>query len=285
MREGTPGVCQDGTRRVVVLCLKGSEVPFVVTTNKTNITQQRAILWFGIIVGVPSLPLFAVLAHFIPPPAPSLSPADIAALFQNRSVLIRAACLCFLIPSVAFVPILYVFTHQLQRIRGLNRVILPYSQLLLGVFGVIAAFISCMLWCAAAFRPNTISPDVLIVVNDIAWFFFLMPVFVIGQCFCVGVAVLSDSSATPVFPRWFGYLSLWAGVCDLPAALIVFFKTGPLAWNGVISFWFVVIVFLVWSVCMLVLIFRAISHEERALAQPDAEGAQLTSGSAVLGAQ
>jgi hypothetical protein len=186
-------------------------------------------------------------------------------MFQGRANQIRVFGLFFLLATAGFIPALFILTHQLQRIRGLNSVVLPYSQMMLGTFGAIAAFLSVVLWCAAAFRPYQLSPDVLQVLNDIAWFFFLIPIFVAGQCFCVGAAVLSDSSASPVFPRWFGYLSLWAGASDLPGTLLVFFRTGPLAWNGLISFWFVIIVFTGWTVCMFVVMFKAISHEEREL--------------------
>jgi hypothetical protein len=242
----------------------------LLTTQKTNIAHQRVIFWLCIAVAAPVFPLFVGVIHFLPPPSPSLSAAEIASMFQSKTVAIRAACVCFLIATAAFIPIFFVFAHQLQRIRGLNPVVLPYSQMMLGTFGAVAAFMSCIIWCGAAFRPDTISPELLRTLNDIAWFFFMCPIFVVGQCFCVAAAVLSDSSSTPVFPRWFGYLSLWVGVSDLPAALIVFFKTGPLAWNGLISFWFVVIMFMAWTVCMLVLIYKAIRQEERELTLSDA---------------
>jgi hypothetical protein len=54
--------------------------------------------------------------------------------------------------------------------------------------------------------------------------------------------------------------------------MIGFFKTGPFAYNGFLSFWFAVAVFFGWMITMTVMTLRAITAEERrAAAAPAAE--------------
>ena len=66
----------------------------------------------------------------------------------------------------------------------------------------------------------------------------------------IGVAILRDRSDSPVFPAVGGLCELWVGLLLVPACFILFFKTGPMAWNGILSFWIPVAVFVAWFVVM-----------------------------------
>ena len=41
-----------------------------------------------------------------------------------------------------------------------------------------------------------------------------------------------------MLPRWLGWFNLWAQIIYLPGILIPYFKSGPLAWNGLLAFWY-----------------------------------------------
>jgi hypothetical protein len=79
----------------------------------------------------------------------------------------------------------------------------------------------------------------------------------------IAIAVLTDKNPEPIFPRWVGYLNVWTAVLIIPAGLIEFFKTGPFAYDGAISFWFVWLVFFGWIIGMSALVMRACTHEKR----------------------
>jgi hypothetical protein len=49
---------------------------------------------------------------------------------------------------------------------------------------------------------------------------------------------------------------------EAPATLVIFFKTGPLAYNGLIALWVVVGDFFVWVMVMTVLTLKVIAKEE-----------------------
>ena len=81
------------------------------------------------------------------------------------------------------------------------------------------------------------------------------------QMVCIAVAVLSDKSSTPVWPRWFGYATVWAGVSGAGGTLAVFFKHGPFAWNGIVGIYEGLIVFVIWMAIMCYFLFRQARHD------------------------
>jgi hypothetical protein len=100
--------------------------------------------------------------------------------------------------------------------------------------------------------------------NDFGWFAFLFsfPPFT-AWCVMIAVAILRDHAPNPLFPRWAGYLSIWAAVMLMPAGLMTFFKTGPMAYDGIIAFWIPTFSFLVWMIAMTVSMLRLIKRLER----------------------
>jgi hypothetical protein len=79
----------------------------------------------------------------------------------------------------------------------------------------------------------------------------------------VGIAILADKHEKPTFPRWAGYMSLWAGVLMVAPGLNVFFTDGPLAWNGAISWWVLLVIFFVWLITLTYVVLQAINDHEK----------------------
>jgi hypothetical protein len=48
---------------------------------------------------------------------------------------------------------------------------------------------------------------------------------------------------------------------SLPGGLIVFFKTGPLAFHGFVAYYFPIVVFFIWLVVMTTFSIRAIKRD------------------------
>ena len=76
-------------------------------------------------------------------------------------------------------------------------------------------------------------------------------------------AILADKHEKPTFPRWAGYMSLWAGVLMVAPGLNVFFTDGPLAWNGAISWWVLLVIFFVWLITLTYVVLQAINDHEK----------------------
>jgi hypothetical protein len=71
------------------------------------------------------------------------------------------------------------------------------------------------------------------------------------------VPILRDESPRPLLPRWLGYLNLWCAIGSLPAAGVYFVQDGPLAWNGLLSFWLPAVCFGAWAFATMAVLLKA----------------------------
>ena len=78
-----------------------------------------------------------------------------------------------------------------------------------------------------------------------------------------GLAIILDDNN--VLPKWLGYYTVWQYVTELMAAPVWISKSGPFAWNGLMTFWFAMILYVSWQMIVYVCIFRSIRK------QPEAE--------------
>jgi hypothetical protein len=83
------------------------------------------------------------------------------------------------------------------------------------------------------------------------------------------VVIFQDHRATPIFPRWLGYFSLWAGLLFIPGTTISYFHTGPLAWNGIFAYWLPLGVFAIWIFVVTAYVLRAIDQQQAEYATAD----------------
>jgi hypothetical protein len=201
-----------------------------------------------------------VIAGFIPPPSPA-EPAAVAARFREHANSIRLGLvLCFYAGALC-APWIAAISVQLKRIEGRFSP-LTYTQLALGACLPFEFIVPIYFWQTAAFRADR-SPEIVQTLNDLGWLPFTGVVYtIVVQAIVIGIAVLMDKRAEPVFPRWFGYFSIWAALLFCPAGLDVSFKGGPLAWNGLIAWWVLLVTFFLWLITLSVLLFAAIRSQE-----------------------
>jgi hypothetical protein len=200
---------------------------------------------------------FMAIARFVPPPDPADSPQAVAQRFTDDQLSIRIGLVISLFAAALLLPWYATLTVQVKRIEG-RFAPMSYVQLAAGACLIVEFLFPLMFWAADAYRPD-LAPETIQRFNDLAWFCMLGLVTCnVIQCFSLGWVVISDNRATPVFPRWFAYLNFWAGLLYTPAIMIIFFKHGPFAWNGIIAFWTVITAFFVWLATTTVLLGRAI---------------------------
>lgn len=227
-----------------------------------NARTQRLCIWSGPVWMVLFFVGIGVLARFIPPPNPENPPAEVAQLFREGGNLIRAGMVVCAFALMVYLPWVGVLTVQMRRIEGEHSP-LAYTQLAMGAILPVAFFPMLYFWCVAAYRPER-SDEQIYLLNDMGWVPFTGMIYtVVLQNLVIGVAVLCDKRAEPVFPRWFGYFSLWCGVLYVPASLDTFFTDGLFAWNGLLSWWLSLTAYFVWLIAATILLFRAVDRQER----------------------
>lgn len=205
---------------------------------------------------------FWVIAGFVPPPSPHDSPAQTAALFDAHRDAIRIGLILTQVAATLTAPWVAAISVQMRRVEGRFSP-LAYVQLGLGMLSILLFIFPVTAWEAAAFRPDR-DPALIQLVNDLAWLPFV-GVFAPASLQLIAVAVCAFKDVEEkVFPRWTGWLNVYMALGFMPVCLIYFFKTGPFAWNGLVSFWIPFSLFWLWFVVMFVVLRRAIGRQARA---------------------
>lgn len=227
--------------------------------TKFDPALQKLCAWSGL-VGVMLFFTAFFFAQFIPPPGPSLTQEEVVAMYQNNATGIRIGMLCMLLSSMFISPMVAVISHHLRRIEGNSR-LMTYTQLSSGSVGILFFNIPAVVFLITAFRPDR-APELTYLMNDFSWIITVMvfpPAFM--QNVSIGVAILRDKAANPIFPRWLGFFQFWVALLFLPGAMVPFFKTGMFAWNGLLSFWVAGSVFTLWYIVMPFMLIKATNRE------------------------
>lgn len=200
------------------------------------------------------------LALWVPPPSPGKGAEQIAELYASKTTRIRVAACLMLFTGLLSVTFISVLVKYVRRVEG-HWGVLTTSQLGVGLLFPFVVWFPWMFAEVAAFRPDR-SPEITQAFNDLFWLCALGLVGgVVVQAVLLAATTFLDQGAVPIFPRWFGYLNLWYALLAIPGGTIVFFHSGPLAWNGVVGFWIPVGAFGVWMISIMVVLFHAIDRE------------------------
>ena len=223
---------------------------------------QRACTWSGPIF----LAMFFggfIIAGWLPPPSANRSAAQVAAEYLHHTDRIRLGALVIGAASVAQGVWTALMSVQLRRIEG-DRPMLTYLQLAAGGVGILVVIIPAFVFTAAAFEP-TRDPQITQALHDLGWLCLVgMGWPALLQALSVALATFTDRSSAPVFPRWFGWWNLWASLAFAGGPFVVFFHTGPYAWDGAVSFWTAGVLFGAWFGAWFIVLRRAIAAEEAA---------------------
>ena len=210
---------------------------------------QNLCLWCGPLIAIGFGLGFVLLGGFVPPPSPNLSANDIAEFYFSNASSIRSGMFICILAMTLIVPWGIGLALRLPSRR--NTPALFFTQIAMVLTSSVVSVISCILWSLGTFRAGDISAEIIMTINDSAWFVFLLtwPSFSVWF-FLLGISILQDRREKCAYPRWTAYLSFWVAALLIPAGLIPFFKAGPFAWNGLLAFYIVVIAFFVWLTVM-----------------------------------
>ncbi len=214
-----------------------------------------AAIWIG---------AFFLFPGFAPPMSPTMSADQVAAFYRDPVNLprIRYSMILFNWFAVCLIPILILIVMQVRRMAH-RTPILSYCLLGCAAGGPTLFLVANICWLLAAFRPER-NPELTQLLNDFAWITFTTVVpFLIGQSVILALAIYFDDQPRPVFDRWVAHFNLLVAAALVPAAFVGLALTGPLAWDGTLSFWLKNIAIAVWIVVMGVVLGRAVYRERR----------------------
>ena len=217
---------------------------------------QIACAWCGPLMTLGFFVGLMLLAGFIPPPSPADSAAEIAQMYRDNTTGIRLGLFIAMLATGLLCPFYAVIAVQMKRIEGRSSP-LTYTQIIAGACSTLEIVLPMMIWQAAAFRPER-DDEFIRTLNDMAWLPFLgLTTTVVIQNAVIGIIILRDPRPQPILPRWFAYVNFWVGLMVVPAGFIVFFKTGPFAWDGLLAWWMPVAAFFGWIILTAILVTAA----------------------------
>ncbi len=228
--------------------------------SANDVAIARILAYSGIALVISLAITQGLLMGFIPPPSPNLSPEALAQIFIERKIGIRIGaliqCICYSFWGTWGIAIV-VCIRRME--RGIP--VITYASIANVGGGYVFFLLMPITWAMLAFRPEAMDPKFLQIMNDYVWFIFILswPPFAIFMIF-IAVAVFRDHNLPTIFPRWVAYFNLWCAVLITPAGLIEFFTTGPFAYDGLISFWFIYLIFFGWIMVMSFVSLKALSN-------------------------
>ena len=200
--------------------------------------------------------MFVPLGRVMPPPRPDVSITQKAAFISAHSLTIQIGFgMLMVVIGFSAIAVNANVGYQMKRMTVSPAFAYAYmGGMAVGTLPgcLFAAF--CLL--TAALRPGR-NPEIVALLYDTALLSF------VGSLGCFSAAYLAFAIAilldhNDVFPKWLAYVSVWQIVTEILAAPVFVFKSGPLAWNGSISFWMGTAIFAFWQGCVIVLVRRAI---------------------------
>lgn len=222
---------------------------------------QKVAAWCGIAFAAVFC-LGFLIAGFIPPPSPGLSAADVATLYAENHFRIRIGLLIATLGSALLALWVAAVSVQMRRIEGRHSV-LAFAQMVAGACLILEFLFPLLVWQTAAYR-NDREPAIVQTLNDLGWLPFLgIACTAVLQGVVIGLLILRDKRQDPLFPRWGGYFNIWVVLMFAPASCVVLFHEGPLAWNGLISWWLALVTYFVWMLGLTWMLLRAIDRQER----------------------
>lgn len=225
-----------------------------------NAGVQRACVW-ATPVAFALLCAALLVASWVPFPSPNDSASEVARDYQDHTDGIRLGAVFLAAGATLLAPLAAVIAVHVRRIEG-EFSPLAYIELGMGMVSPLAISITSFFWWTAAFRPDR-DPVVTQSWHDAGWLCFTAVVFLVMlQLAAVTVAVLTDRSKKPLFPRWLGYFSAWVALLLLPSVMCLWFKTGPFGWNGVATLYLAFAVVGPWLITMVVQLLRVIREQE-----------------------
>lgn len=232
----------------------------------SNIRAQAVFTVVGIYgFAVAFLVGWILLARFaLPAPSPAWSAAQLAEFYIENRNRIRLGCIVALFFLPLFALPLGVVLARLRRAEE-GTPIFTYTSLVLMPIALFLLILPFIPWSVAAFRPGQLDPQIIQALNDLGWFIFLFTWAVFTVLFTLmAIAILRADRGKEPLPRWSAYLLLWCGLLFAGSALIVFFKDGPFAYDGLVGLYIPVGATVVFQVGMFFALAQALVADYRA---------------------
>ena len=242
--------------------------------------DEKTLMFFWWAGGVGFFVLFFIalwpMMGMIVPPDPAWSSERLVEEISSRLTLYKLGAMVGIVASGLLSLWTVMASYHVYRAEEGRPPLLAATCLGAGLINVFGFMLPFVLWAGGSYRIGFgQDPDYVRYINDMAWLIFVMlfQPFVI-LLMCLSFAGLNSTSSVSTFPRWFCYYSLWIALLMCGGAVAILFKDGPFAWNGLIAWWMVVVMFGIYFITALGVFYRL--NKQSNTSSADFAGQQAT---------
>lgn len=214
--------------------------------------------------------LWGVLAGNIPPFPPSATPDQVWANYHDHRLSIMIGMSLCLTLTACYMAWSVAVSKVMERIEGKDG-IWSKIEIMGGTITCAPITVACAIWLTAAHEIDLITPNTA---HSLYWFgwllidlAYLVTSFQIAGASIVFMRDKREKKLVPDVVSWWGWVTI---ASFFVVQAIPFVYTGPLAFNGVISFWIAFFTWFFWIPSMSYFILKAVGRikaEDAAAAQ------------------
>ncbi|MCT7662190.1 hypothetical protein [Mycobacterium deserti] len=221
---------------------------------------ELILLWTLPAVVVIWISAFFLFSGFVQPMSPTMSAEEVAAFYRDETARIRYSMILFNWFGVGLIPLVMLLAIQVRKMAHRTPIV-SYSLIACAGGPPTLFLVANMFWLLAAFRPER-APELTQLFNDLAWVTFTVLVpYLIAQSLLLALAIYWDRQAQPVFKPWVAHFNLLVALALAPAAFSPLAFEGPIAWDGLLSFWVKNIAIAVWIIVMGIVVAQTIRQQ------------------------
>jgi hypothetical protein len=203
--------------------------------------------------------LFFVVTRVQPPPSPGWDTPRVVQWFSDHHLGILAGFgVVFLVAGMT-APTNALIAYSMRRM-SVSPIFGCSYLVMYSLSAVPGMLVMAIAMTVGAMRPDR-DPELIHWLYDFAFLSFTgtMGVFLIGSLVWM-LAILIDKNR--VFPKWFGYLNLCNALTEVVVAPAWIFHRGVFTWNGLISWWIDMVVFVIYTGVFITLLRKMILRED-----------------------
>jgi hypothetical protein len=223
---------------------------------------HKFVGWTGWMLLVGYTISWGILGHNIPPPDPSWSATELVQNYYVKyksNIMIGESLAAFF--GLLYLPWTCLITIHMRRRE--KEPLLAYINLAGGLLNAWVLAFCPAIWIYAAESAGTVDPEITKTLHFVGWYIYDTTYMVASlQGFAIGAFALTYQDSPVLFPRWAGWVAIFMAVSFFSLTAMPFFKTGPIALNGWLSFHIVFLSFFVFCITFTIYILREAARQK-----------------------
>jgi hypothetical protein len=235
----------------------------------TDYTTWKILGWAGPAFLVLFVALWGFLGRNMPPFSPNATPDEVKAHFSDLRLPLLIGMSVSLTITAFYMAWSVAIARVMERVEGPGGV-LSKLEMMGGTITCAPIMTACMAWLTAAHEVHYLDAGVVHMLYWMGWLLFDLAYFVtslqIAACSIVFMRDKRKKKLVPDAVSWWGWVTF---ASFFVVSAIPFVTTGPLAFNGVISFW---VAFFTWFFWIPSLSYFVVKAVDRIKAEDEAAG-------------